>query len=181
MSVKNIIDSDSYNLATNDKFILNLPLGKVIDGLGNSFQLNVYSFEIPELMMGEVYVNYRGYKVPLPNGVREEDKTLNVGLNLSSNLIQYARLYQWFAQSSRMEERGIDETDFADNLIPANLSLLNESLDEIKLFQFEDCWLQRLGKLTFEQSAQDGAIIKCQIAIKYFKSDFDFESSLSPA
>ena len=174
---ENTISQESYNLSTNDRFVLDIPLDIIMDTVPAT-QMNIYGFEIPEIVVGETKTKYMGYEVPIPSGVREDDKTLVIEFNLSSNLSQYAVLYAWLVKMTNNIED--DSTNDISTMygLNVNLSILDEGLKEVNLFVFKDCWIHRLGKLVLDQSAQDGNIIKCSATLKYREFTFDYDNVL---
>ena len=173
----NIINETSYNLSTKDRFVIDIPLDTIMDSIPAT-QMNVYGFEIPEIVVGETTTKYMGYEVPIPTGVRADDKTVEIQFNLSANLSQYAVLYAWLVQMTNNLED--DTTNDISTMygLDINLSILDEGLKEVNLFTFKDCWIHRLGKLILDQSSQDGDVIKCSATLKYREFTFDYGNVL---
>lgn len=182
-------NDSTYNLQTKTRFIFKLPIEEVI-GKYNSltdFRLNVQGFSTPEISVGTVDASYKGYSIPLPNGVRSEDKMLTIRFLVSETLIQYVAMLKWMNQitafDAAMEGSGyspavVSEGSSNNILSAASLWTLDSYLKPNQPITYSGLFINRLGQLIFDQADQDGGVMTCDASFRYFKSDFNIDAIL---
>ena len=188
---QNVIPESSYNLQTDSRAILSIPIQNVLGRHAklNDFCLNIYRFNTPELTTVTNEVKHNGFNIPIPAGVRRNEQEMDVDFNVSNNIIQYAALYAWIVKFANMygEYDQLNGTDtvvdplapvMLSDTVPGELTLLDEYLKPVTNFKYSGMWIQRLGRLKFDQTEQGGKILTCSATIKYFDFDFDYKTLL---
>ena len=179
------IPQESYNSLTKTRFILDLNLEGILGTSGklSSFLLNCYSVRTPEVIAGVTYQAYCGYKIPIPNGNREDDKVLRISFVVSENMVQYAAMLKWINMvTSNVEnsEGGESSESLVEKVsTTANLWVLDSYLKPLPTpIAYSGVFICKLGELEFDQTDQGGEIVKCTADFAYFRSEMEIDKLL---
>lgn len=183
-------NDSTYNLQTKTRFIFKLPIEEAIGKYAslNDFRLNVQGFSTPEISVGINNTSYKGYSIPIPNGVRSEEKTLTIRFLVSETLIQYVAMLKWMNQITAFDS-AMDGASYSPAIASANASnnnilsaaslwTLDSYLKPNQPITYSGLFISRLGQLIFDQADQDGGIMTCDASFSYFKSDFNIDAIL---
>lgn len=176
------VDQNSYNLQSNSRFIFDIPINQILGERANlkNFSLNVFSFDTSEISSGINNIKYNGYEFQIPNGIRIEDKMVNIRFNVSENLLQYAALLEWINRLTAMSM--IENAPNFEKLMVTSKLWFPDAMLKTGIFMlYEKMFINRLGGLSFDQSAQDNEHLKCDASFRFFKFTLDIEKILGPA
>ena len=141
---------NSYNLASPNKWIMSIPY-KVFDKetMQSDITLNLYKFNPPDFSTGYLPFYIQGIEFPIPNNIRNEDKTITAQYLPSSDFSQLKFLYTWFNLIS--DEFGVavgkNVLEFSG---PVSVTLISEYKTPIFSITYHDAWLIGLDKLDLD-------------------------------
>ena len=165
------------NLATQTKWICEIPLSLLFPDLRGDMRLNLASFTIPEVALGVASQSYLSKRIEKPTGVLQpEAQQITFEYVLSSNFHQYVLLYRW-VQRMVIEMQGdsnyLDHGDTTKYLIPVTITMLSEFKKPILKITYENSWLYSLGEIRFDYRIPQDDLILHAFTIKFtnFKMD----------
>ena len=173
------MQKERYNAQTKTRFMLSMDLSGV---LGDSeavrnMKMNCYGVETPQVTAGVTYTAFNGYKVPIPNGNRDEEKIFSIKFVVSESMVEYAAMLKWInAVTVQVSE---DQEVVEDYRVTADLWVLDSYLKPLPVpITYEGMFIGKLGSLDFDQSDQSGDVLKCSADFYYYRSFLDYDRIL---
>ena len=179
----------SLNLMTNVRWIATIPLSVLDPSKFGTLALNLVSFNIPEITVSTDYVNYMGYQVEIPTGVRNQNKEITFEYMLSSDWNQYIALNSWLSASGA--ETGVGLTQIAPTspmntgltftgknplatqvtplsyAVPIRVMMLSEFLNPVAEIVFENAWIKAMGAIELDYQSPDDEPVKNNFTVAY--------------
>jgi len=181
----------SLNLMTNVRWIATIPLNILDPSMFGTVAFNLVSFNVPEITVSTDFVNFQGYQIELPTGVRNQNKEITFEYMLSSDWNQYIALNNWLSKSG--SETGVGLADLSANSdlntgvtftgkkfgavpvtplsysVPVRVLMLSEFLNPVLEIVFENSWIKQLGPVELNYQDADDSPVKHSFTCAYYQ------------
>jgi len=165
---------DSYNLATQTKWLLEFPVKFVDKSISNDdLKFNLYHYSMPEFTIKGNDVFLKGYPINVPTNVRGEVKNITFTYILSSDWSQYRFLYSWYKKTLReIPQTGI-RTTASYPLVDCSVTILSEFKKPIFRIKYYGCWLSFIARLDMSYQTVDDKALKHSFSMNYAYHDLE--------
>jgi hypothetical protein len=176
---------DSQNLATQTRWMAILPVNQIFPQERKALSLNLTKFDLPEVEIGSVSVNYLGNFVEIPTKVIQPTaKTIQFSYLVSSDFYQYRILHKWvqfiaYNETIRAPKEVREQAKQMKSVtFPVTVVLLSEFKKPIISIRYNDCWVKQFGTLSLDYQSADEPVIH-NFTLAY--SNFEFIDVADPS
>lgn len=161
--------SQYFNLATNTKWIADIPFQKFRPDLKSyNITFNLTKMTLPEISQGMAEFKVGGETMPIGLGNRTDSKTITFNYVLSSDWHQFHLLYDWFNIMSNEHCIGTGTyTTMSDYMTDITVTLISEFKNPIMTITYHDSWLQSIAEVDADYQNVEDSVINHSFTIKY--------------
>ena len=151
------MNSQNQNLATTNKWVCDIPLSTVLDGL-EDVSLNLVTYSIPATEITSSEFTYMGNTVEIPTGVvNPVDKTITFNYLIGSNWGQYRNLYKWASALGSInapigDNPPSETSNYAIYTVPIRAYILDEFKQTIMSIKYDNCWIKQFSEISMDYS-----------------------------
>lgn len=163
-----MITEEQLNLATENSFIAIIPIEKINNTLSASdIVLNLTTYETPEISISTTETSFMGYSVPLPTGIKDQEKNYTFEYMIDSNWKNYLLLYNWITKYSKEIGTGMNTNVLSEYMLPVSVYMINEYKKPVICFKYNNCIINKMGNVSMTYQTSRNEELKHNFSIIY--------------